>query len=223
MLWVTLRWVPLITTLYLCFVLLLLYSLWPSEEAMFLALGFCSTGKPKDVLSYFPWNDFCFRVKDPFVCASNNTQVIVSKTETFRTLSLIFLLRSPGSIILVLEFSIIKTKLTRVTWIFHHLLITIFIFFSGFETKLNFYYSKYIFPVGNVKKLLTQFFWRLLTFSQKRLTQLLLSVFSSDGNTVVAFISTAELFAHIFFLKLYCWWFWAYSSYSSLPLTPLRL
>ncbi len=89
--------------------------------------------------SDFPWNEYCFRTKDPSVCAQRITDVIVSAMEvSFHILFLLLMLKNLGSIMLVLVLSKIERLITKGTRTFQHLTIMHHIFLPEIVPNLFF-------------------------------------------------------------------------------------
>ncbi len=89
--------------------------------------------------SDFPWNEYCFRTREPSVCAQRITDVIVSAMEVFIPHTfLLLMVKNLGLIMLGLVLSKIERLLTKGTRTFQHLTIMHYIFLPEIVPNLFF-------------------------------------------------------------------------------------
>ncbi|MPC15087.1 hypothetical protein E2C01_007870 [Portunus trituberculatus] len=55
----------------------------PTKRRCFWRFASASLGDLRRYYADFPWNDYCFNVRDPSLCAERNTEVIVSGMEAY--------------------------------------------------------------------------------------------------------------------------------------------
>ncbi|MPC89712.1 hypothetical protein E2C01_084670 [Portunus trituberculatus] len=73
-------WTPQITVSYLYFVLFPQSLLRIPKSGCFTSTNW---GNLRRYYADFPWNDYCFRVRDPSLCAERITEVIMSGMEAY--------------------------------------------------------------------------------------------------------------------------------------------
>ena len=154
---------------------------------------------------HFPWDDYCFHVRNPSLSAERITEVIISGMELyiFHTFSLLIKLKSLGLTLLVLVLSKIERRLTNGTVAIHLLKLMSCIFLPVIMPNIfsnllkNPFINRKCQNFSNSNS--SHDFWHLANNICNNITFSSFPPFlQQDGSTAVSSFSKAELFTQTF-------------------------